>query len=63
MVLCRNKEEIAIGLWSHKLSSLIRSKHHINVDDLYEDVMTNERIYEARGERILDAKGKKEVET
>ncbi|KAJ8909263.1 hypothetical protein NQ315_012899 [Exocentrus adspersus] len=46
------KEQIAIGLWSDKLSSFVRSKHHENIDELYQDIMSNEKIDEIRKERL-----------
>ncbi|KAJ8911155.1 hypothetical protein NQ315_008340, partial [Exocentrus adspersus] len=56
------KEQIAIGLWSDKLSSFVRSKHHENIDELYQDIMSNEKIDEIRKERLRAPREKRQRE-
>ncbi|GJQ88003.1 hypothetical protein Trydic_g12929 [Trypoxylus dichotomus] len=38
------KEQVAVGLFSREMASMIMTKSHLDVDDLYEDLVTYERI-------------------
>nr|CAI5854617.1 unnamed protein product [Callosobruchus analis] len=52
------KEQVAVGLYSRELSTYIMSKQHTDEDDLYQDLMTYERIDVARKERINEERNK-----
>ncbi|KAK9685562.1 Zinc knuckle [Popillia japonica] len=45
------KEQLVIGLQSRELSNFIMSKDHIDVDELFQDMMTHERIVKSRRDR------------
>lgn len=51
------KEQIAIGLLSRELSSYIMTRNHRDEDDLYQDIISFERIDTARKTRIKEEKG------
>lgn len=42
------KEQVAIGLLSDELSTFVLSKKHADEDDLYQDIMSYERVHKAR---------------
>lgn len=50
------KEQVAIGLYAKELSTYIISTEHVDEDDLYQDVMAYERIYNERRNRVIEEK-------
>lgn len=50
------KEQVAIGLWSKEASNYIMTRNHRNVDELFQDLMSFERVNIARRCRIKDKK-------
>nr|CAI5835137.1 unnamed protein product [Callosobruchus analis] len=58
LTFSETKEQVTVGLYSRELSTYIMSKQHIDEDDLYQDLMTYERIDVARKERINEERNK-----
>lgn len=46
------REQVIIGLWSKELGRFLMSKHHVDEDSLFQDIVTFERVEEARKKRV-----------
>ncbi|KAJ8981421.1 hypothetical protein NQ317_015623 [Molorchus minor] len=57
------KEQIAIGLTSREMATMMITKTHLDIDDLYRDLMAYERINAERRTRHLTSTNKPNVQT